>query len=305
MILAKNFIKKRILIVGSNGMLGQRLTEYYQKKSNIELFTCSAEDTSFIKGVNYSQLDITKKNEVKKIINDFYPDVIINAAAYTNVDGCESNKELAWNINVVGVNNLAHYCWTCDAHLIHISSDYVFDGENGPYDEKDKVNPISYYGRTKLASENAIKSSGIKGTVIRTNVLYGPAKYGRPDFVKWVVSSLRENKPIRIVTDQINNPTFIDDLVDGIRRIVEYQKEGIYHIGGKEFLSRYDFTLRIADYFNLDKSLITPIKTVELNQPAKRPLKSGLITLKAETELGYSPREIEETFYLMKKEVNL
>ncbi len=305
MISAKDFIKKRILIVGSNGMLGQRLTEFYMRKDNTELLMCSAEEKSFIPKVNYQKIDITKKNEVKKIIYDFYPDVIINAAAYTNVDGCESNRELAWNVNVTGVNNLAHYGWTCDAHLIHISSDYVFDGESGPYMEGDKVHPISYYGRTKLASENAVISSGVYSTIIRPNVLYGPAKYGRPDFVKWVVNSLREKKQIRIVTDQMNNPTFIDDLVDAIRRIIEYKKEGIYHIGGKEVLSRFDFTERIADYFKLNKELITPIVTSELNQPAPRPLKSGLVTLKAETELGFSPREIEESFYMMKKELKL
>ena len=305
MISPKDFIKKRILIVGSNGMLGQRLTEYFLAKEEVELLASSAEDESFIPGVAFRKIDITHKEEVKKIINDFYPDVIINTAAYTNVDGCESNRELAWCVNVTGVANLTHYAWACDAHMIHISSDYVFDGENGPYTENDMVHPVSYYGRTKLASENTLRGSGVFGTIIRTNVLYGPAKYGRPDFVKWVVNSLREGKTIRIVTDQINNPTYIDDLVSAILRIVDYTKEGLYHIGGKEFLSRFDFTLRIADFFGLDKNLILPIKTAELNQAAKRPLKSGLITLKAESELGYSPREIEETFQLMKIELNL
>ncbi len=305
MISPKDFIKKRILIVGSNGMLGQRLTEYFLAKEEVELLASSAEDESFIPGVAFRKIDITHKEEVKKIINDFYPDVIINTAAYTNVDGCESNRELAWGVNVTGVANLTHYAWACDAHMIHISSDYVFDGENGPYTENDMVHPVSYYGRTKLASENTLRGSGVFGTIIRTNVLYGPAKYGRPDFVKWVVNSLREGKTIRIVTDQINNPTYIDDLVSAILRIVDYTKEGLYHIGGKEFLSRFDFTLRIADFFGLDKNLILPIKTAELNQAAKRPLKSGLITLKAESELGYSPREIEETFQLMKIELNL
>ncbi len=305
MIVAKDFVKKRILIVGSNGMLGQRLTEYYLSVKNVELLTCSVEESSFIKGVEYCRVDISQKSDVKKIINDFYPDVIINTAAYTNVDGCESNKELAWNINVTGVSNLAHYAWTYDAHMIHISSDYVFDGEDGPYTEKDRVNPISYYGRTKLAAENVLKGSGVFSTIIRTNVLYGPAKYGRPDFVKWVVNSLKDKKTIRIVTDQINNPTYIDDLVSAISKIVDYRKEGTFNIGGKEFLSRYDFTMRITKFFGLDDKLVVPIKTEELHQAAKRPLKSGLIILKAQSELGYEPREIEETFNLMKKELNL
>ncbi len=298
-------IKKRILLIGSNGMLGQRLVTFFKDKQDVELLTCSAEKESFIYGIEYRQVNIVEKNQVKSIINDFYPDFIINTAAFTNVDACETQKETAWKVNVVGVGNIANYAWTCDAHLIHISSDYVFDGKNGPYSEQDKVNPISYYGRTKLASENVIIGSGVKHTIIRPNVLYGPAKYGRPDFVKWVINSLRNNQQIRIVTDQINNPTYLDDLVSAISKIIEFKREGIYHIGGKEFLSRYDFTIRIANYFNLKKDLITPIKTEKLNQPARRPLKSGLITLKAETELGYSAREIEESFNLMEKELNL
>jgi len=305
MLWENGIIKKRILIFGSNGMLGQRLTEFFSGKDDVELLTSSAEDKSFFPDIDYRQVDIVNKNQVKKIIYDFYPDYIINAAAFTNVDACETQKEIAWKINVVAVSSIANYAWTCDAHLIHISSDYVFDGKNGPYTEEDKVYPISYYGRTKLASENVIIGSGVKYTILRPNVLYGPAKFGRPDFVKWVVFSLKKNQPIRIVTDQINNPTFLDDLVAAISRIIEFKREGLYHIGGKEFLSRYDFTIRIADYFNLKKNLITPIKTEELKQPARRPLKSGLITLKAETELGYSAREIEETFRLMEKGLNI
>ncbi len=203
------------------------------------------------------------------------------------------------------MENLARFAGPLDSHLIHISSDYVFDGSNGPYSEEDIPNPVSYYGRTKLASENALHSVKLKYTIIRTNVLYGPAKFGRPDFVKWVVSSLRDNKTIRIVDDQINNPTYIDDLVFAINQVIEFTNEGVYNIGGAEVLSRYEFTIRIADFFNLDKNLISKIKTEVLNQPAPRPLNSGLINLKAQTELDYKPRSIEETFLLMKKELNL
>jgi dTDP-4-dehydrorhamnose reductase len=236
---------------------------------------------------------------------DFFPDFVINTAAYTNVDKSETEREIAWKINVTGVENIALYSWTVDAHLIHISSDYIFDGKNGPYSEEDKPNPIGYYGRTKLAGENSIKTSGVRATILRTNIVYGPAKYGRQDFVKWVVNSLRANQTIKIVTDQIGNPTFIDDIVNAINSIIEFKKEGVYNIAGKEILTRYDFTLRIADYFKLDKKLILPIITKELNQPAPRPLKSGLIILKAETEIGYIPRSLEETFEIMKKEIGL
>jgi dTDP-4-dehydrorhamnose reductase len=286
-------------------MLGQRLTEFYARKENVELYLTSAEEESFFENIDYSKLDIRDKSAVKSVIMTFFPDTIINVAAYTNVDGCETEKKLAWEINVEGVKNIALYSQGIDAHTIHISTDYVFDGKNGPYTEEDKPNPISYYGRTKLASENVLKSSGTRYTVVRTNVLFGPAKFGRPDFVKWVVNSLRAGKQIRIVTDQFGNPTYLDDLVDGIVSIETLEAEGLYNIGGRDFLTRYEFTEEIADFFDLDKSLITPIKTAELNQPARRPLKSGLITDKAERELGYNPRSINKALRDMKRELGL
>ncbi len=301
MTLQKNIIKKRILIIGSNGMLGQSLTTHFMFRKGVELMCASFEEKSFYEDVLYSKVDISSSKEVKKLMKDFYPDVIINSAAYTNVDGCESEKELSWSINVTGVENIVKHGRTCDAHLIHISSDYIFDGENGPYSENEMPNPISYYGREKLAGENAIVSGRIKHTIIRTNVLYGSTQFGRPDFVKWVFNSLSENKNIRIVKDQINNPTYIDDLSSAISKIIEFDKEGVYNIGGAELLSRLDFTYKIADYFKLDKSLITPIITSDLNQPAPRPLNSGLINLKAETELNYHPLPIEKTLFLMKR----
>jgi dTDP-4-dehydrorhamnose reductase len=298
-------IKKRILLIGSNGMLGQRLSEFFSKQSKVELLCASMEDDSYMPGLQYQKLNITEKNEVKSIINNFYPDVIINAAAYTNVDKSESERELAWSVNVSAVEYMAQAAKAFDSHVIHISSDYVFDGTDGPYIENDKPNPIGYYGRTKLASENALKTSGINYSIIRTNVLYGIAKFGRPDFVKWVVDSLKNTKQINIVNDQINNPTYSDDLVFAINRMTEFKKYGVFNIGGPEFLSRHDFTLRIADFFSLDKKLINEIVTSDLKQPAARPLKSGLITLKAETELGYKPHKLEETFQLMKNDLKL
>lgn len=305
MIHSHDLIKKRILVVGSNGMLGQRIVNYFGRKPKVELLASSAEDYSFDGTAAYSVVDLCKKESIKNLIYDFFPDVIINTAAFTNVDLCESEREKAWKINVRGVEYLAETARIIDAHLIHISTDYVFDGKNGPYSENSKPRPISYYGRTKLASENVIRLNGALHTIIRTNVLYGPVKMGRPDFVKWTVNTLRENKPIRIVTDQINNPTYIDDIVDAIDRIIDYKKQGIFNIGGSEFLSRFDFTNRIAEYFDLNKNLITPIKTSELNQPAPRPLKSGLLILKAETMLGYKPRSIIESFQAIKKELQL
>lgn len=300
-----NMIKSRILLIGSNGMLGQRLADFYSSSSDVELLCTSQEEKSFNDDVEYKSLDITQKQKVKEIILSFFPDFVINTAAYTNVDKAESERELTWKVNVNGVENIALYSWTIDAHLIHISTDYIFDGKNGPYSESDKPFPINYYGRSKLASENSIRTSGVRFTILRSNVLYGPAKFGRPDYVKWVIESLSSNKEIRIVTDQFNNPTFIDDICIAINKIIQFKKEGIFNIAGPEILSRLEFTNRIADYFMLDKNLIKPIVTGDLMQPAPRPLKSGLITLKAETQIGYKPTGIKESFAIIKKHLNI
>ncbi len=305
MIYSHDIIKKRILIVGANGMLGQRIVEFYSRKEDVELLGCSVEEKAVYDDGDYVCCDLTKRDDIKGVIFDFYPDFIVNAAAFTNVDLSETERETAWKVNVKGVEYLAEACRVLDARLIHISSDYIFDGINGPYSENDIPNPLGYYGRTKLASENALKISGTLYTILRTNVLYGIAKNSRPDFVKWVVNSVRSGKQIRIVTDQINNPTFIDDLVQAINQVVEFKKTGIYHIGGRDFLSRFEFTEKIADFFKLDTNLIMPILTEDLNQPAKRPLNSGLLTLKAETEFGYKPHTIDETLEIMKKELSL
>jgi dTDP-4-dehydrorhamnose reductase len=294
-------IKKRILIIGSNGMLGQSIVENLYLRKDVELSLASAEDNSFFGEIAYTKLDISDKKQVKELVMNFYPDFIINTAAYTNVDKSESEKELAWNINVKGVEYLAKFAVPSNAHLIHISSDYVFDGISGPYTEDDLPNPISYYGRSKLAGENVIKRFDIKSTIIRTNVLFGATKFGRPDFVKWVYDSLQNKKTIKIVTDQINNPTFIDDLARAIVSVCDISISGLFNIGGSEFLNRFEFTRKIAEYFQLDFSLVHPILTKELNQPAPRPLNSGLINLKAETQINYKPRSLNDCFGIIKK----
>lgn len=302
---SQDIIKRRIFVVGANGMLGQRIIQFYNSNKNVQLFACSIEENPLFNNVDYLCCNITERDKIKQAVYNFMPDVILNTAAYTNVDLSETERETAWNINVKGVEYLSESARVIDAHLIHISSDYIFDGKNGPYSEDDKPNPLGYYGRTKLASENALKISGSIYTILRTNVLYGVASKSKADFVEWLIDTVNSGQPVRIVDDQISNPTFIDDLIQAISKVIEFRKLGVYNIGGKEFLSRYEFTEIIAEYFNLDKSLITPIKTKQLNQAARRPLKSGLITLKAEAELGYKPVSIVESLGIIKKALEL
>ncbi len=298
-------LKKRILVTGSAGLLGQQSIVHYSQMDNVELMCCDLLPEHPFRDVHYTPLDLTKREDVKNLILDFVPDVIINAAAFTNVDRSESDRETAWKVNVRAVENLAESARIIDAFIVHISSDYVFDGTKGPYNESDTPCPINYYGRTKLASENALRISGVEYAILRTNVLYGTLRGGKLDFVKWVVESIKSGKQISIVTDQINNPTFVNDLVQGIDLVIDKRKTGLYHIGGREFLSRFEFTLRIAKIFGLDESYIIPIITESLNQPALRPLKSGLYTLKAQYELGFNSTPLDESLLLMKKELSL
>jgi dTDP-4-dehydrorhamnose reductase len=301
----RDLVKNRILITGANGMLGQRTVDFYSHHKNFELLALSIENEPIFNSIEYVTCDITDRDNVKKIIFDFCPDFIVNAAAYTNVDKSETKREIAWKVNVKAVEYIAEAARAIDAHIIHISSDYIFDGEKGPYAENAVPNPLGYYGRTKLASENALRISGTIYTILRTNVLYGTKLNNNPDFVKWLVQALNKNEKINIVTDQFNNPTFIDDLVQVVSKVIEFDKTGLYHVGGREFLSRYDFALKIAECFQLDESLINPVSTEQLNQQARRPLKSGLVTLKAETELGFKAHSIEEALSEMKRELVL
>jgi dTDP-4-dehydrorhamnose reductase len=298
-----DIIKKRILITGANGMLGQRACSFYSKRENIQLLGSDINEKPFVSGIEYIKGDLTNREQIKNIIFDFCPDFIVNTAAFTNVDLSETERETAWKVNVKGVEYLSEASRVIDAYIIHFSTDYIFDGTNGPYSENAKPNPLGYYARTKLASENALKISGTLNTILRTNVLYGAMLNCKTDFVRWLIDSLKEGKQIEVVTDQINNPTFVDDLVQGISKVIEFRKQGIYNIGGREFLSRFEFSQRIADYFNLDKNLIKPVSTEQLKQTARRPLKSGLITLKAETELGYRPHSIPESLSIIKREL--
>jgi dTDP-4-dehydrorhamnose reductase len=296
---------KRILICGSNGLLGQRLALMLSSQTDYEVLNTSFE-RSFVfddRLFDFTQLDITKKSDVKSLISSFHPTAILNAAAASNVDWCEEHREDAWKVNVVGVENLVEAARKVGARLVHISTDYVFDGNHGPYSENDKPNPISYYGKSKLASENAVRIGGIPFTILRTMVLYGTGIGVKDSFPAWVVRNLKAGIHIPIVDDQIGNPTHVTDLAFAAVKAFELGHDGIYHVCGRDRLSRYDFALRIAEVFGLDPGLIRRIKTSDLSQSAPRPLLSGLVTLKAETELGITPMDITQGLTTLKREM--
>ncbi|HWP82142.1 MAG TPA: dTDP-4-dehydrorhamnose reductase [Bacteroidota bacterium] len=296
---------KRILICGSNGLLGQRLALLLSGNTEYEVLNTSRQ-RSFVfdhQLFDYTQLDITHKSDVKSLVSSFQPDVILNAAAATNVDWCETHREEAWKINVVGVENLVEAARKVNALLVHVSTDYVFDGKHGPYKEDDRPNPISYYGKTKLAGENVMRIGDIRWAIVRTIVVYGSGIDVKQNFALWVVNSLKEGKQIRCVDDQISSPTHVADLAYAMIKIFELDKTGLFHVCGSEQVSRYDFALRTAEVFGLDSGLIQRTKTADLHQPAARPPVTGFITLKAETELGLKPMNVIQGLTLLRKEL--
>ena len=278
----------RILITGAFGQLGHSLQSVLSKKSNYELVCTGRKIKKSQEGI---PLDIRNQVALKEIINSTAPDILINLAAMTNVDACELNPKLAGEINVAG---LEHICDSFKGKIIHLSTDYVFDGTSGPYKEDDPLNPISIYGKTKLASEYILLEKDIKNLVIRGNVLYDYSPHTSASFLNWVVSSLKGNQEIKVVEDQFNNPTWTRSMSDIIELSIENDLEGIIHWGDSEHISRFEFAKLIAKKFSLNESLIKPVLTSELNQPARRPLQSGLSTEKLVKMLNIIPPSIDD-----------
>jgi len=291
---------KKILITGANGLLGQALVDILKDKFVIA--ATGVEDLSAhdVAKVDYSSLDISNFTQCKDFINQFAPDVIVNAASYTQVDACEDQKELCWQINVKGVENLANLARRYDIHLLHYSTDYVFDGKNGPYAEDDRSHPLGYYGKSKLASENVLRQIACPFTIIRTCVIYGLGEQVKKNFYVWILESLKGNNTITVVTDQYKYPTLAEDLARGSEQVINHGYQGTLNLAGKQYLNRFDFALSVAKFFELDSNLIQPIKTARLKQASPRPEYGGLKIDKAVEVLDYEPRTVEESFIFLK-----
>ena len=227
---------------------------------------------------------------MKRIINYYKPDIIINSAAITDVEYCEKNKSNAQNVNVFGLKSLIKYS-NKYTKIIQVSTDYVFDGKDASYNENSLPAPLNYYGRTKLEAENLLIGSQKSFIIIRPNTLYSVDKN---NFFTWVFKSLSNNRKINVVNDQISNPSFVQSLILSIIDMILMKATGIYHHGSKDVLSRYDFSIKIAEKFNLTKSLISEIQTKELKQIAKRPLNSIMEISKIEKDFNLRMNFVDE-----------
>ena len=298
---------KKILITGSNGLLGQKLIHLILDHSNHKLLATSKGENRVQsrQDFNYCSMDITNNDEVISVVSDFNPDVIINTAAMTNVDACESYREQCVAMNVHGVQHLVDVSIENDIHLIHLSTDFVFDGDSGPYKEDDTPNPLSFYGASKYDSEQILINSDLKNWAIaRTIIIYGHVEnMSRSNIVLWAKGALEQQTPINIVDDQFRSPTYAADLAKGCLLIAEKQANGIFHLSGKDSMSILELVENVADFYGLDKNNINPIKTSSLNQAAKRPPVTGFILEKAKNELGYFPLSFKDGLKALTKEL--
>ena len=297
----------KVLITGSNGLLGQKLLHKLRKDTSVELIATSIGDNrvSEKEGYKYLSLDITSKSEVENIIFSEKPDVIINTAAMTNVDACEDNKQECDALNVDAVKYLSDCAIEINAHLVHISTDFIFDGENGPYSEDDIPNPLSYYGLSKLKSETLLLESSCKWTVLRTIIVFGVAeKLSKGNIVLWAKGALEKGEPLNIIDDQFRAPTLAEDLEDACILSFKKEKYGIYNASGKDIMSIFEIVERIAKHYNYSTENMNRISTATLSQTAGRPPKTGFILDKAMKELGYNPHSFEECLTIIDKQLN-
>jgi dTDP-4-dehydrorhamnose reductase len=288
---------KKVLITGSNGLLGQKLLDLYLTIEDIELIATARGENRYPRkeGYTYTSLDITNENEVQHVIAQHAPDCIINTAAMTNVDSCETDKEGCDKLNVDAVAYLIAAANTLGAHLIHLSTDFIFDGKKGPYKEDDEANPLSYYGHSKLLAENMVREYCTKWSIARTVLVYGVVNdMSRSNIVLWAKGALEKGQPINVVDDQFRTPTLAEDLAKGCQLIEHKQAEGIYNISGKDQMSILELVQRVANYFDLDASVLRVVSSESLNQPAKRPPLTGFDLTKSRKVLGYEPHSFEQ-----------
>jgi len=290
--------KSKVLVTGANGLLGQKLVALLVSKPEIELIA-TGKGPNRIQDVTgeyvYDSMDITNKENVETIIRKYKPDFVAHTAAMTNVDQCEGEREECWKQNVDAVAYISSACESNNAFLLHLSTDFIFDGVAGPYDENGKPNPISYYGDSKLAAEEIVFKIKTPWAIARTVLVYGiTPRMSRTNIILWVKKSLEEKKNINVVTDQLRTPTLAEDLAMGCYLIITKKATGVFNISGEELMTPYDMAMATADYFKLDASFITKADGSIFTQPAKRPPRTGFIIDKAKKELGYQPHTFDE-----------
>ena len=269
----------RILVTGANGLVGTKVLERLLHDPSDEPRAAyhRTRTNEYLGEIPFWWLDTTSADDVDRVIDDARPEAVVHAGAFTNVDGAEKQRDLAWASNAEATAILARACASRGVRLVYLSTEYVFDGAAGPYRETDPVNPLGWYAKTKQAGEQTVIAAGGSWAVARTTVVYGYAQHVRANFVLWLVGKLRAGERVSIVDDQIGSPTLAENLAEMVVALAHSRENGIFNTAGADVLSRLDFSRRIAETFGLDAGLIDPTTTASLGQAAPRPLRAGLV----------------------------
>ncbi|QJB35954.1 SDR family oxidoreductase [Chitinophaga oryzae] len=296
----------KVLITGSNGLLGQHLIPVFVQNKTYDVIATgrganrSPQRDHYI----YEAVNLRDAGSVQQLVQKHQPDLIIHSGAMSQVDDCEKNKDACWDTNVGATRYLVNAAEKINASFIFLSTDFVFDGLNGPYDEEAPVNPINYYGTSKVAAERLVRNSKLSWAIVRTVLVYGVSNDPhRSNMITWVKNNLQQGKKIKVVDDQWRTPTLCQDLATGCLLLAEKKATGMFNISGSEVLTPYDMALKTAEYFQLDTSLIEKISSRSLSQPAARPAKTGLVIDKAVRELGYQPHSFAEGLDIVAAEI--
>ncbi|GAA4316557.1 SDR family oxidoreductase [Compostibacter hankyongensis] len=294
----------KVLITGTNGLLGQHLVKQFRQMPDCSVVATARGENRLRdrEGYVYAPMDIADPAQISEVMRREAPDSIIHSAAMTQVDDCETQRERCWQSNVQATRYLVEAARELGAYFQLVSTDFIFDGEQGPYPEDALPNPVNYYGLSKLAAEQLLPCSGLEWSVIRTILVYGVAEDpARSNIVLWVKKSLESGRKIKVVTDQWRMPTLVDDLAAGCILAAERRATGVFHISGSELLTPYDMALQVADYFGLDKGLIEKADGSTFTQPARRPARTGFVLDKSRQQLGYQPHTFKEGLTVMEE----
>jgi dTDP-4-dehydrorhamnose reductase len=286
---------KKILITGAGGFLGTKLVKILSSYYKVVA-------TDLNKG-GLLDCDITNKEQLRMVIKQEKPDVILHAAALPDVDFCETNKDLAYKVNVNGTKNVADVCVENKIKLIFISTDYVFDGKKGNYKEDDERGAVNYYGHTKELAEDYILSIVKNFILLRVSVLYGyNGNSTERSFVNWTYNKLKENKMIVAIKDHVGTPTLVDDIANAVKRVVDLDVNGIFHVAGRERISKYDLALKVASAFGFNEHLVESVFSKDFKQTAERPKDSSLDTTKIK-QLDIKMSDVRGGIEIMKKQM--
>jgi dTDP-4-dehydrorhamnose reductase len=290
----------KVLVTGASGLLGTKLTQYALQSGHAVTSAYSQHRPSYGEPIC---LDSTNVAKVQEAILSIKPDVVFNTASLTDVDLCEELPELAMRVNGQAVEIIARACNKTGSFLIHVSTDYVFDGERGRYREDDETGPINVYGRSKLFGETELAHNATHYLIARTSVLYGWGRAYRANFATWLITKLRAGKPVAVVTDQIASPTLNTNLAKMLLEAAERRLTGIMHMAGDTAISRYEFALKLARVCNFNDGLLTPISNSATRWKARRPRDSSLDVTKAAQLLDKKPSAIDEALKEFASEV--